>query len=61
MMGIRFLDIGTVLKITETKNGYWYVVEGKNGVYRVFSKRYFDVDSVVYVYIFNDRYYISDK
>jgi len=59
---IRFVDVGTVLKAQEVKNGYVYVIEGKNGVYRVFSRRFYDVDSFVYVYSFGDeRYYISDK
>ena len=58
---VKFVDMGYVLKVSEVKNGYWYIVEGKNGVYRLFSKRYFEIDSVVYVYCQNDRYFISDK
>ena len=60
---MKFVDIGYVLKGNECRNGNWYVyiVEGKNGVYRVFSKRYFDIDSVVYVYSDGDRYFISDR
>lgn len=60
---VKFIDIGCVLKVSELKNGsYLYVIEGKNGVYRVFSKRYFDIDSVVYVYYDGyDRYFVSDR
>jgi len=59
---MKFVDIGYVLKYTETKSGYLYVVEGKNGAYKVFSKRFYDVDTVVYVYLSdNGRYFISDK
>lgn len=60
---MKFVDLGYVLKVNESKNGNWYVyiVEGKNNVYRVFSKRYFDIDSVVYVYYDGSRYLISDK
>jgi len=59
---VKFVDMGYVLKVIELKNGFYvYVIEGKNGVYRVFSKRYFEIDSVVYVYYDGDRYFISDK
>ena len=59
---MKFVDIGYVLKVCEVKNGYWYIVEGKNGAYKLFSKRYFEIDSIVYVYgDYNDRYFISDK
>lgn len=61
-MRMALVDVGYVLKVNELKNErYMYIVEGKNGVYRVYSKRYFDVDSVVYVYSDGDRYFISDR
>ena len=55
------VDVGYILKVRETKNGYIYIIEGKNAVYKVFSKKYFDVDSFVYVYSFDGRYFISEK
>ena len=58
---VKLVDVGYVLKVTEVKNGYIYVIEGKNGAYKVYSKREFDVDSDVYVYSDGDRYFISDK
>ncbi len=61
-MKLALVDVGYVLKVNELKNErYMYIVEGKNGVYRVYSKRYFDIDSVVYVYSDGDRYFISDR
>ena len=61
-MRMALVDVGYVLKVNELKNErYMYIVEGKNGVYRVYSKRYFDIDSVVYVYSDGDRYFISDR
>ena len=62
-MRMQLLDVGYVLKVNECKNGngYVYIVEGKNGVYRVFSKRWFDVDSFVFVYYYGERLFISDK
>ncbi len=58
---VKFVDIGYIITVKEVKNGYMYVVDGKNDVYRVFSKRYFDLDSVVYVYCDGERYFISDR
>lgn len=59
---LKFVDVGYVLKVRELKNGYYqYVIDGKNGVYRVISRRYFDVDSYVYVYSDGNRYVISDN
>ena len=61
-MRMQLFDVGYVLKVNECKNGgYVYIVEGKNGVYRVFSKRWFDVDSFVFVYYYGERLFISDK
>ncbi len=61
-MNIKLVDVGYVLKVDELKNErYMYIVAGKNGVYRVFSKRYFNIDSLVYVYSDGDRYFISDR
>ena len=61
---MRLVDVGIVLKVRETKNGrgYIYVIEGKNSVYKVFSKKYFDEETVVYVYSGDDgRYFISER
>jgi len=55
---MKFVDIGYILKGREVTGGYLYIVEGKIGVYRVYSKRYFDTDTVVYVYGDEYRYYI---
>ena len=61
-MRMALVDVGYVLKVNELKNErYMYIVEGKNGVYRVYSKRCFYIDSVVYVYSDGDRYFISDR
>lgn len=62
-MRMKLVDVGYILKSTELKDGnFLYIVEGKNSVYRVFSKRYFDIDSMVYVYSDDgDRYFISDR
>lgn len=59
---MKLVDVGYVLKVSEVKNGYIYVVDGKNSAYRVFSKRYFELDSIVYVYSDGDGwYFISDR
>ncbi len=58
---VKFVDIAYIITVREVKNGYMYILDGKNDVYRVFSKRYFDDESVVYVYSDGNRYFISDK
>lgn len=58
---MHLVDVGYVLKVTEARNGYVYVIDGKNSVYRVWSKKYFKVDSFVYVYFDGNRYWISEK
>jgi len=58
---VKFVDIAYIITVKEVKNGYMYILDGKNDVYRVFSKRYFDDESVVYVYSDGNRYFISDK
>lgn len=60
-MRMKLADVGYVLKVVEVKDGYLYVIEGKNSVYRVFSKKFYDVDSFVFVYWNEERYFISDK
>lgn len=60
-MRMKLVDVGYVLKVVEVKDGYLYVIEGKNSVYRVFSKKFYDVDSFVFVYWNEGRYFISDK
>lgn len=60
-MRMKLVDVGYVLKVVEVKDGYLYVIEGKNSVYRVFSKKFYDVDSFVFVYGNEGRYFISDK
>lgn len=61
-MRMKLVDVGYVLRVTELKSGnYLYIVEGKNNVYRVFSKRYFDVDAFVFVYSDGEWLFVSDK
>lgn len=60
-MRMQLFDVGYVLKVVEVKDGYLYVIDGKNSVYRIFSKRLYYVDSFVFVYYDGERLFISDK
>ena len=60
-MNIKLVDVGYVIKSDEVKNGYMYIVDGKNAVYRVFSKKFYEVGSFVFVYFGNERVFISDR
>lgn len=60
-MRMQLLDVGYVLKVVEVKDGYLYVIDGKNSVYRIFSKKLYDVDSFVFVYSDGERLFVSDK
>ena len=60
-MRMQLFDVGYVIKVTEVKDGYVYVVDGKNSVYRVYSKKFYAVGSFVFVYYANDRLFLSDR
>lgn len=60
-MSVKLVDVGYVLRVDTVKSGYLYLVDGKNSVYRIFSKRYFAVESFVFIYANGDRLFISDK
>lgn len=62
-MKMRFVDVGYVIKWYETKdgNGFVYLIEGKNDVYKVFSKKFYDVSTFVFVYTDGERGFISDR
>ena len=60
-MKMQLFDVGYVLKVTEVKDGYLYVVDGKNSVYRIFSKKVYYVDTFVYVYTDGERLFLSDR
>jgi len=60
-MKMKLCDVGYVLKVVEVKDGYLYVIEGKNSVYRVFSRKFYDVDTFVFVYCDGEKMFISDR
>ena len=60
-MRMQLFDVGYVLKVDEVKNGYLYVVDGKNSVYRIYSKKFYAIGSFVFVYYDNDRLFVSDR
>jgi len=60
-MRMQLFDVGYVLKVDEVKNGYLYVVDGKNSVYRIYSKKFYAIGSFVFVYYENDRLFVSDR
>ena len=60
-MKMQLFDCGYVLKLDEVKDGYLYVVDGKNSVYRIYSKKLYAVGSFVFVYYANERLFISDR
>ena len=60
-MRMQLFDVGYVLKVTEVKDGYVYIVDGKNSVYRIFAKKLYYVESFVYVYYDGERLFVSDR
>ena len=60
-MRMKLVDAGYVLKVVEAKDWYVYVIEGKNSAYRVWSKKFYDVDTFVFVYSDDERFFVSDK
>ena len=58
---MKLVDVGYIIKVSEVKNGYLYVVDGKNAVYRVFSKKAYDIDAFVFVYMTDTGFFISDR
>ena len=60
-MNVKLVDVGYIVKVSEVKNGYLYIVDGKNSVYRVFSKKEYDIDAFVFVYMTDTGFFISDR
>ena len=60
-MRMQLFDVGYVIKVDEVKDGYLYVVDGKNSVYRIFSKKVYYVDTFVFVYTDGERLFLSDR